>query len=606
MRFTALLSKTTFLVSLCVSVILLAESAAAVPSDLIGMWDAPATLDKTTLGSDPAPKGGTLHLGSLGNFDNFNPFAPRGICPSFISLTYETLGETERTEEYMVRGLLAQSFDLSPDRLTMVVKLRPEAKFGDGQKVEAEDVVWTFYALIEDASPMYKNAYRDIDKVEALDINTVKFTFKTAANRELPLVAAQLPVLPSHWWKTRNIGEPQNEPMPSSGPFRIESWNMGASLKLARNKDWWAQNLPMNEGRYNFDMIDIDFYRDPTVMREAFFAGNIDFYAEGTIKDWKMGYDIPPVKDGRIVRAEVHIPGVFGIAGIFMNTRRPILSDIRVRKALSMIFNFERVNKTMFFNSFERPTSFWTGSVVLRARDPMTTEERNILEKLPGINAKDYEALPVYPTYTSTSLIRKAMREALKLLEAAGWTLQDGVLKNGIGQPLELNLILSSPTMTRIFSAYAADLARIGIKLNIVPLDQTQYYNRIRHFDYDLAHCFVRQSEKPGSEQRNIWGSKAADQMSSRNFSGIKSEAIDRLIERIATAQNAKDLINSVRVLDRILQKNCYVIPGWYSQTGHIAWWKDRIEPPGGRPPEARRNNIFSWHIANQNLKESH
>lgn len=606
MRFLALLSKTTFLASFCASLILLAESATAAPSDLIGMWDAPATLEKTTLGSDPAPKGGTLHLGSLGNFDNFNPFAPRGICPSFISLTYETLGETERTEEYLVRGLLAQSFDLSPDRLTMVVKLRPEATFADGRKVEAADVVWTFYALIEDASPMYRNAYRDIDKVEALDTKTVKFTFKTAANRELPLIAAQLPVLPSHWWKTRNIGEPQNEPMPSSGPFRIESWNMGASLKLARNKDWWAQNLPMNEGRYNFDTINIDFYRDPTVMREAFFAGNIDFYAEGTIKDWKMGYDIPPVRDGRIVRADVHIPGVFGIAGVFMNTRRPLLSDIRVRKALTMIFNFERVNKTMFFNSFERPTSFWTGSAVLRARDSMTPEEHNILEKLPGINAKDYEALPVYPAHTSTSVTRKAMREALKLLDAAGWTLQDGVLKNDAGQPLELNLILSSPTMTRIFSAYAADLARIGIKLNLVPLDQTQYYNRMRHFDYDLAHSFVRQSEKPGSEQRNVWGSKAADQMGSRNFSGIKSEAIDTLIERIATAQNIQDLTNHVRVLDRILQKNCYVIPGWYSQTGHIAWWKDQIEPPGGHPPEARRNNIFSWHIANKNRKGSH
>lgn len=580
------------------SMVALSTNAAAEATDLLGMWDAPVKLEKTTLGSDPAPKGGTLRLGSLGNFDNFNPFAPRGICPSFISLTYETLGEAERTEEYLVRGLIAESFDLAPDRLTMVVTLRPEAKFSDGKKIEAKDVAWTFKALVEDASPMYKNAYRDIVKVEALDASRVRFTFASARNRELPLIAAQMPVLPSHWWETRKIGEPQKEPMPSSGPFRIADWTMGAGLTLVRNRDWWAKDLPMNEGRFNFESIDVDFYRDPTVMREAFFAGDIDFYAEGTVKDWKMAYDIPAVKEGKIVRADVPIPGVFGIAGIFMNTRRPILADVRVRRALAMLFNFERVNKTMFFNSFERPLSFWTGSDALHARDPMSEAERALLRKLPGIDPKAYETLPVYPTHTSTSVTRRTMREALGLLGEAGWTLKDGTLRNQEGRPMELKLILSSPTMTRIFSAYRADLARIGIKLDLVSLDQTQYYNRMRHFDYDMAHSFVRQSGKPGSEQRNVWGSEAARQMGSRNFAGIESEAVDALIEAIATAQTAEALTNNVRLLDRILQKDCYVIPGWYSQTGHIAWWRERIAPPGNRPPEARRNNIFSWHKA--------
>ena len=596
MRFLSRLSTNALLGGLFASLILTAGGAQATPTDLIGLWDTPVKLEKTTLGSDPAPKGGTLRLGSLGNFDNFNPFAPRGICPSFVSLTYETLGEAERTEDYLVRGLIAASFDLAPDRLSMVVKLRPEARFSDGKKIEADDVVWTFKALVEDASPMYKNAYRDIRKAEAMDASTVKFTFASAKNRELPLIAAQMPVLPSHWWKTRKIGEPQKEPMPSSGPFQIDSWTMGASLKLVRNQDWWAQDLPMNEGRFNFDTIDVDFYRDATVMREAFFAGDIDFYAEGTVKDWQMGYDIPAVKEGKIVRADVRIPGVFGIAGIFMNTRRPTLADVRVRRALSMLFNFERVNKTIFFNSFERPLSFWTGSDTLRARDPMSEAERAILSTLPGIDPQDYETLPVYPTHTSTSVTRRTMREALGLLAEAGWTLKEGTLSNADGRPMELKLILSSPTMTRIFSAYAADLARIGIKLDLVPLDQTQYYNRMRHFDYDMAHSFVRQSGKPGSEQRNVWSSASAEQMGSRNFAGIRSEAVDSLLESIVGAQTPEALMNNVRVLDRILQRNAYVIPGWYSQTGHIAWWKERIAPPGNRPPEARRNNIFSWH----------
>lgn len=605
MRFLPISRKKRLAGGLLSALLFLSGSLQAAPAEVIGMWDEPVTLEKTTLGSDPAPKGGELRLGSVGNFDNFNPFAPRGICASFVGLTYETLGEAERTEDYIIRGFLAESFDIADDRLSMIVKLRPEARFSDGVEITSADVVWTFNALVKDANPVFRNNYRDIAGLEAVDTKTVRFTFKNGDNRELPLVAAMLPVLPSHWWQGKNIGEPQKTPMPSSGPYKIEAWNMGSTLTLKRNKDWWAQNLPQKEGRFNFDTIKVDFYRDQTVMREAFFAGNIDFFAEGTVKDWNLGYDIPAVREGKIQRADVQIPGVYGMQGLFMNTRRPVLADIRVRRALQMLFNFERINKTVFFNSFNRPVSFWTGSETMAARDPMTEAEKAILAKLPGINPSDYETLPKLQSHKTTADSRKAMRNALGLLKEAGWTLKDGVLKNAAGETMRLELILNSPSLTRNFSAYALDLARIGIKLDLVPLDQTQYYNRIRHFDYDLLLNFIRASSKPGNEQQSIWSSKSADQMGSRNYAGIQKPAVDMLLDAISKPRSREDLSNHVRVLDRILQNDVYVIPGWYSQTGHLAWWKDKVQPPGNRPPEAQRNNIFSWHSTQKALNEA-
>lgn len=583
--------------SFCLAI---SQQGTAAPTEVIGMWDEPVIIEKSTLSYEGGSEGGVIRLGSVGSFDNFNPFAPRGVCASFVGLTYETLGESERTEDYVVRGLIAESFDVARDHLSMKVRIRPEAKFSDGVAVTAKDIVWTFKALTTDANPVFKNNYRDIKDVEIIDDHTVLFRFKNAHNRELPLVASQLPVLPSHWWKGKNIGDPQKSPMPGSGPYIIESWNMGAHLKVTKNPDWWGKHLPQNTGRYNFETISVDFYRDASVMREAFFAGNLDFYAEGTIKDWKLAYDIPPVRDGRIVRTDVKTPGVFGMTGIFMNTRRPFLQDMRVRQALTLLFNFERINKTMFFNSFERPDSFWTGSESLQTRDPMTDEERKIMETLPGIDIADYERLPSLVKHASTSETRAHMREALKILAEAGWTLQEGILRNQSGEPMHLRLILSSPNMTRLFSAWASDLKRVGIRLELIPLDQTQFFNKIRHFDFDLLLSTIRQSSKPGNEQQSIWSSHSVDQIGSRNYAGIQNPAIDVLLEAISKPKSRADLANHVRVLDRILRNEHYVIPAWYSQTGHIAWWKDRITPPKGMLPEARRNYLFAWHASNK------
>lgn len=579
--------------------LLMATAIDAAPVTMLGIWESPTVApDAGSYIYEAAPKGGTLRMGGMGTFDSFNPFAPRGVPAAILPLTYETLGESIGEEDFIMRGKLAKTFDVADDRLSMVVTLHENAVFSDGKPVTAKDVVWSFEHLIKEASPTYRNYYHEVTGAKALDDKRVQFTFADAKNRELPMIITQMPVLPSHWWEGKKLGEPQKSPMPGSGPYVYESWNMGSRVTLKRNPAWWGAQLPQNKGRYNFEKIDVEYFRDFTVMRQAFFAGNIDFYSERTIKDWKMGYDVPPVNDGRIKRQEVPYDGVWGMSGVFMNTRNPVLADIRVREALSIMFNFERVNKTIFFSSYNRMGGFWSGSHILAAQEKMTPAEEKILASLPGIDPNDYRTLPTLVKHKATATSRSAMNRAIKLLNEAGWTLRDGVMRNAAGDALKLRMILQTPSMQRVFGGWAQDMKRIGVDIELQALDQTQYINRIRNFDYDLTLSVVRQSSNPGNEQRYFFGSQAADQPNTRNYAGIKSEAVDLLIENIASPESREMQIANVRVLDRILQNGYYVIPGWYSQTGRIAWWDGRIVPPNGKIPEGRRIDIFSWHAA--------
>ena len=415
-----------------------AASAFATPTAVMDIWGeegyAPSAAYPT------APQGGTLRMGVDGTFDSFNPFSPRGMPAGLVGLTFETLGVSDEEHDFMMHGLLAETFDVAPDRRSMTVALRQEARFSDGQPVTANDVVWTFNALMTEASPIHRNYYREVKGVEKVDERTVRFIFKTDDNRELPIIVAQLPVLPAHWWKDRKIGDPQSDPMPGSGPYQFSGWRMGQQVALKRNPDWWANDLPRVRGLYNFETITIDYFRDTTVMREAFFAGDIDFFNEYTIKDWMLAYDVPPVKDGRIKKAEVAFKDVFGMSGVFLNTRRPFLSDRRVREALAIMFDFPRVNKTVFFDAYERTESFWSGTDEFQASPVMTPEERAVLESLPDLEASAYEHLPVVNHYTHPNRSRAVMRRAIRLLHEAGWNMEDGVMKNVKGEPLELTV----------------------------------------------------------------------------------------------------------------------------------------------------------------------
>lgn len=588
------------------SISIVSAQASPVPKDVIGIWDEVATPDASGPSERVnvnAPKGGVLHAGAIGTFDSFNPFAPKGMIASFLSLTYETLAVSVGRDEYVMRGVLAESFEISNDRKTLDVHLRKEAKFSDGHPVRAEDVVFSFNALTQKASPTYRNYYQQVEKAEALDDLTVRFTFKDTKNRELALIVTELPVLPQHWWKDKDIGSAQKSPMPGSGPYVVSQYKMGQSIVFKRNPDWWGASLSINRGRYNFDEIKIDYYRDLSVMREAFFAGNIDYYVESTIKDWKLGYDVPSVQNGNIRKAEIPMHKMVGMSGIFINTRRPVLEDKRVRQALTEMFNFERLNKTLFFDTYRRCNSFFTGSA-FAAKDPMSEPEKALLSSLPGIVPKDYEKLPVLfkaPAQNGAQLPRSQIKKALDLLSQAGWHLKNGQLQNKQGAFPTLSILMYSTASERVYSNWAKDLKRIGIELRMEVVDPTQFVNRLRNFDFDLVMGMVHQSYNPGNEQRYYWSSAAASEKGSRNFAGIRLPAVDRLIEAIVAPKNKEDLITSVKVLDRVLREGYYVIPGWYSPTARVAWWQKKITPPSQGLKSAQGFDLLSWYAVNPN-----
>lgn len=581
--------------------------AQAAPVSVLGIWD---DADEAAAGrpyahvDTDAPKGGRLRLSAVGTFDSFNPFSPRGVPAAQLALTYETLGVTPPgSRDFIIRGLLAESFDLAPDRLSMVVKLRPEARFADDVPVTAHDVVFSFNALVTQASPVYRNYYEHVTGVEALGEKEVRFTFAAADNRELPLIICQMPVLPAHWWKGRNLGEPQNEAMPGSGPYRLAHSVMGQRLVYVLRRNWWGANLPVNAGRYNFNSLQVDYYRDFSVAREAFFAGEADFYSERNIKDWMNAYNVPAVRDGRILRHTAESQAIQGFGGIFMNTRRPLLADARVRRALLLLFDFKWLNDAFFYNEYTRYSSFFTNAPF--AAKPLPAEGE--LALLQGLkNTPQPHILGPLPQIPAggRNTERDRMREALHLFTEAGWEIRDGRMTSADGRHFELTLLSNSPTMQRVYMPYRSILSRLGITLNIRLVDQAQYISRVRSFDYDLVQAVVRQSSNPGNEQRNYWSSSAAKARGSRNYAGISDPLVDEVIERLIASPSRETLHSAAALLDRLLQHGTYAVPTWYSSRMRFSWWRQRIRPPRNFDA-ASGLDIMSWYRATENAPES-
>lgn len=572
--------------------------AAAAPVPAVGIWSAPSAkeaLSPLPYANQKAPKGGALKLSSLGTFDNFNPYATRGVSAAYLRRTYETLGEAIAGDSLKMRGLLAESFDVAADKSYMDVKLRAEAKFSDGKPVTADDVIYTFNALRTEALPTHRLYYAQVESAKKLSDRVVRFAFKKGQNRELPLIVAQLPVLPAHWWKGKKLGDPQSKPFPGSGPYQVESYRMGSRVVLKRNPAYWGKDLPFNAGRYNFDRIEIDYFRDQTVAREALFAGDLDYYAERSIKDWELAYGIPAVKKGDVVKSEITTRQIFGASGVFMNTRRGPLKDIRVRRALLNLFDFEWLNRSLFYSSYTRCDSFFSGTSTFVAKGEPSAAEKKLLASLPG---KPSGALPSIPVNDGSGNIRGRIAESVKLLEEAGYKLKGGRMVDAKGVPLKFSMPMPGRSMTRMFEPWVKNLARAGITLTVDFIDQTQYVSRVRQYDYDFLYSVIRESENPGNEQRYFWSSKAGAEAGSRNYAGIADPAIDAVIDRVISARTESEHRTAVLVLDRLLRAGCYVIPGWYSQKGRFAYRPARIAIPASWKHPKAGIDMSVWHKA--------
>jgi microcin C transport system substrate-binding protein len=521
-----------------------------------------------------APKGGSVRLADSGSFDSLNPFIIKGEPAAGLGLTYDSLTVQSADEAFTEYGLLAETIETPADRSWVQFTLRAEARWHDGQPITADDLLFSFQTLREKGAPFYRFYYASVETTEKIDERTVRFVFKPGDNRELPLILGQLPVLPKHYWEGREFDKTTLEPPLGSGPYRIKSFEPGRRIVYERVADYWGKDLAVNRGRNNFDIMTYDYYRDRTVELEAFKAGQFDYRLENSAKNWATAYDVPAVRDGLLVKEEIHHNRPAGMQGFVYNTRRGQFTDPRVRAALAYAFDFEWSNKNLFYGQYKRTRSYFDNSE-LGATGLPGPEELKILEPFRGKIPEEVFTREYNPPATDgTGRIRDNLREGDNLLKEAGWIIKDGKRVHGqTGRPFEFVITLVSPDFERVALPFAKNLERLGVTARVRTVDTAQYLRLLENFDYDMIVFPFGQSASPGNEQRLYWGSDAADQPGSRNFVGIKDEAIDALVEQLIAAPDRESLIVRTRALDRVLQWGFYVIPHFHQDYDRIAYW---------------------------------
>lgn len=526
-----------------------------------------------------APKGGVLRQAGFGSFDSLNPFINKGVAADDIGLIYDTLTTSSLDEPFTVYGLLAEKIEKGPNNQWVRFHLRPEARFHDGEPVKAEDVVFTFETLISQGAPHYRGYYADVEKVVAETQRRVRFDFKHAGNRELPLILGQLPVLPKHWWAERDFSATSMEPPLGSGPYRVERVQPGRSIRYARVEDYWGKDLPVNRGFYNFDQLNLDYYRDNTVALQAFKAGHFDYWLETSAKNWATAYDIEAVRSGRIIRDEIANHNPQGMQGFIFNIRRERLQDVRVREAIALLFDFEWTNRQLFNGAYTRTHSYFDNSELASSGTP-DKKELALLEPLRNqIPAEIFERPFELPRTRGDGVIRDQQRKAYKLLTEAGWKIQDDRMVDNLGKPVKLEFLLVQAEFERVLLPWKRNLADLGIDLEIRRVDVSQYINRLRSRDYDMIVSGFGQSSSPGNEQREYWHSASADNPGSRNFIGLKDPAIDTLVEKLIAAESREELISRTRALDRLLLWGHYVVSNWHIKSWRVAYWNHLAHP---------------------------
>ena len=564
-----------------------------------------------------APKGGTVKQFGFRTFDSLNQFIIRGLPAAQIGLIYDTLMAGSADEAFTMYGLVAETIEVPEDRSWVAFTLRPEARFHDGSPITAEDVIFSFNILRDKGKPFYRAYYGNVAKVEKVGERKVRFTFSKAeggakvrvttikpgcdfalessANRELPLIVGQMPILPKAYWEGREFDKPTLEPPLGSGPYKIESVDPGRSITYRRVEDYWARDLPVNVGQYNFDVIRFDYYGDTTVAREALIGGNLDFWQENESKAWATAYDTDVVEQGLLIKKAVGHERSAGMQAFVFNIRQPIFKDKRVRQALAYAFDFEWTNKNLFYGQYRRMQSYFSNSE-LAAHGLPDDEELKILEcfrgKVPDeVFTKEYKP----PSYDGSGNIRGGLRIALKLLGEAGWVVRDKKLVDAeTGRPMSFEILLISPAFERIVLPFAHNLKKLGIDARVRLVDPAQYQNRFNEFDYDMIVGVWGQSLSPGNEQRDFWSSAMADAVGGGNLIGIKDPAIDELIELVIAAPDRQSLIERVRALDRVLLWGHFVIPHWHIPYDRLVFW-DKFGVPEVIPMQG--TSLLRWWI---------
>ncbi len=553
-----------------------AQSTPPRPSYGIAMYGKPALPpDFVSLpyANPDAPKGGTLVMGETGGFDSLNPYILKGRAPYWLGpLTVESLMGRSYDEPFTLYGLLAESVTTPPDRSWVEFTLNPKARFSDGKPVTVADVIWSFKTLGTKGAPRYRNAWTKVADIRQTGPRSLRITFNTP-DRELPLILALRPVLEKAQWQGRDFTRSGLVAPVGSGPYVVDKAVPGRSITFRKNPDWWGKDLPFNRGQWNFDHIRIDYFADSNVMFQAFKAGLIDVYREGNPEKWKTSYDFPAVRSGDVVLSKIPHHRPSGIAGLVMNTRRPLFADWRVRQALIDAFNFEFINRTLNGGTEPRITSYFSNSALAMRPGPAKGKVLADLspfrdQLLPGTIA-GY----TLPVSDGSEANRGNLRKAMRLLAEAGWQVKGGILRNARGAPFRFEVLLpqGDSQMTSVAEIYGAALRRLGIEMRIRTVDSAQYVQRTENYDFDMTQYLVALSLSPGNEQWLYWGKAGVKSPGTRNWMGMDSPAAEAMIRKMLNARSHDDFVAAVRALDRILTAGRYVIPVWYSDVSRLA-----------------------------------
>ena len=592
------------------------SSANADPQAGIAMHDAPKygpAFTRFDYVNPDAPKGGALRLGVLGSFDSLNPFIVKGApVAGMREYVYETLLARSYDEPFSLYGLLAESVETPEDRSWVIFQLRPEARFADGTPITPEDVLFSWSLLKGKGRPNHRLYYGKVATAEKIGERGVKFTFEGGGDREMPLIVGLMPVLPRHAINAETFEKTSFEKPLASGPYSVESVDPGASITFRRNPNYWGRDLPVMRGQFNFDAIRIDYYRDNTTMMEAFRKGLFDLQGDSDPIDavkWAEAYDFPAVRDGLVKKLSFDVGVPAPMSALVFNTRRPLFADRRVREALTLVFDFEWLNKTLFRSLYARTESFFDRSELSSHGRPADARERELLapfasEVLPGIMEGEFSQ----PVTDGSGTNREGRKRAIALLEEAGYELRDGVMTSkATGRPISFEMLCATHEQERLMLAYSRFLRQIGITAQVRLIDSAQYQRRSTSFDFDMMQTNWSSSLSPGNEQSFRWSRESASQEGSFNYAGVQSEGADAMIAAMLAAKTRAEFVSAVRALDRILLSGRYGIPLYYAPKQWIAAWSFLRQPAHSTLYGAR---IETWwtdtakSAASQGLKE--
>ncbi len=555
---------------------------------LLGDVKAPADFKNFGWVNPDAPKGGRIRQFAVGSFDSLNQFPAQGQPASGLTLVYDLLFARSPDEAATGYGLIAEWLSYPPDFGSATFGLRASARFNDGTPITPEDVIFSFDAL-KKVSPLYSTYYQHVLKAEKIGPREVRFTFDVKDNRELPQIVSELPILPKHWWDGKNpSGEPRDiakstlEIPVGSGPYRVKSFEPGRSITYERVKDWWAGDLPVSKGQWNFDEIEYTYYRERIAPFEAFKRGDIDYWAESSAKNWSTEFEFDAIKRGLVKKEAIEVKRVAAMQAFVMNIRRKTFQDVRVRQALNLAYDFDWANKNLFFGLYTRLNSYFDNSELATRGLPQGRELEILNEVKADLPAEVFTTEFKAPSDDA----RRNLSAAAKLLGEAGYANRGGVLVNAAGQPLAFEILINDPALEKIIQPYVQTLLKLGIRASIRPVDSAQYQRRHDDFDYDMIFDQFAQSESPGNEQREFFGSSTVNVRGSHNLVGIQNKAIDAIIEKVIFAKDRADLVAATRALDRALLWNFYVVPTWYRSSEWVAYW-DKFNRPATLPARA-------------------